>query len=60
MPYHIDPKRCSRCGACLEACPMEAVVSDAENRFFIDPDRCTDCGSCADACPENAVRGGQG
>ncbi|RJP67322.1 MAG: 4Fe-4S dicluster domain-containing protein [Candidatus Abyssobacteria bacterium SURF_17] len=57
MAYRIIVEKCTRCGKCLEECPMEAISVDAADRYVIDPDVCTDCGSCADICPEGAVTG---
>jgi ferredoxin len=57
MSYVIDAAKCTGCGDCVAACPVEAVCIDDRNHFSIDPDVCTDCGTCADICPENAVRG---
>ncbi len=40
--------RCIRCGACVEACPEDAITwADGP---VTDWDRCERCGICADAC----------
>lgn len=44
--------RCTGCGACLYACPRDAIRADG----FPDPRRCAACGICADACPAGARR----
>lgn len=48
------PAKCSRCGACAEACPQGAVspVSGAMPRT--DRAKCTGCGACAAVCPAGA------
>ncbi len=45
---------CTRCRACLEACPEDIIVADAEGFPGIDFRRgaCSFCGACAAACPE--------
>ena len=50
----IDPRRCSGCGACLEACRFGALEEVA---FGVqsDPIRCEGCGACAQVCGEDAV-----
>ena len=45
----IRPNRCQRCGACVEACPEDAVRLDA-NGSVTDRTRCEQCGVCVDAC----------
>ena len=46
---------CTRCGACLTACPESIIVSSGGGFPGIDFSRgeCTFCGACADACPES-------
>jgi pyruvate formate lyase activating enzyme len=41
--------RCLRCGACVEACPEDAIRMGADGPVT-DPERCEQCGICADAC----------
>ena len=42
-----DEGRCTDCGACLRACPMDIRrVGDSE---------CVHCGSCIDVCPTKAI-----
>ena len=50
----IDPRRCSGCGACLDACRFGALEEVA---FGVqsDPIRCEGCGACAQVCGEDAV-----
>lgn len=52
MGYAID--RCTACGACVEACPEEALRL-ADGRVVRDAGRCLVCGACADACPSGAM-----
>ncbi len=49
----VDTDRCTLCGACLEACPFEAVEMTEDG-----PEanaNCTLCGACVKACPEDAL-----
>jgi MinD superfamily P-loop ATPase len=50
----IDPRRCSACGACLEACRF-AAIHETESGVEGDPIRCEGCGACAQVCAEDAV-----
>ncbi len=53
---------CISCGACIDECPVEAIVDDEENptgedRYFVYADKCVECvdhhdePACASACP---------
>ena len=44
--------KCSNCGACAEACPVDAI--DLENYSLIDKEKCILCCACIKICPENA------
>ncbi|MGY4719597.1 4Fe-4S dicluster domain-containing protein [Naumannella cuiyingiana] len=63
MPYVItSPCQSSRDGACVDACPVDAIhPSEDEPQFgvhpqlYIDPLSCIECGACAPACPVEAI-----
>jgi len=50
---------CSLCGRCVEACPTEALVMQAEKSVkkkpVLDPKKCIGCCCCHEICPENAI-----
>jgi len=46
-----DPGRCSRCGACVRACPMGAI--DPEDPALV-PGTCIKCQSCVRKCTRHA------
>lgn len=48
--FSIDRSRCTSCGACQKACPMDIPVHQHPN----SPD-CIRCGVCRGACPQNAI-----
>ena len=54
--YEIDPDRCVGCGACLRACPHQAVVGEAKKAHTIQAEVCVKCGICRDTCKVDAVR----
>lgn len=43
---------CSKCGICVESCPMGAVNS--ENSSLIAIEKCITCCACIKSCPQNA------
>jgi len=53
---------CINCGACIDECPVEAIVDDEDNPageeiYYVYPDKCVECvgyhdePACATACP---------
>ncbi len=54
MAYVIDSEKCIACGACVDACPTQAISVDKEGKMVIDKDKCISCGTCAAVCPVTA------
>jgi len=46
--------KCVSCGACLPACPKEALFADEEGKIGRNFERCTNCGNCTRVCPVGA------
>ena len=53
--YCIDPKLCTGCGDCEDACQEMAIEGKKKFIYMIDQDMCTGCGDCADSCDEGAI-----
>ena len=51
----IDQTKCSGCSACLERCPTDAIVLNAEGLAQRDENACLGCGVCSRFCPEGAI-----
>ncbi|HUT07655.1 MAG TPA: glycyl-radical enzyme activating protein [Candidatus Latescibacteria bacterium] len=50
------PGRCSRCYACITACPKGAIAKNASGAVVIDRKACDLCGKCAEACLYDAMQ----
>jgi ferredoxin len=50
----VDPEKCTRCGLCVEVCPVQAI-SLTEAAAVVDGRKCTGCGACVGECPTGAI-----
>jgi len=46
---------CNGCGACVRACPTEAIEGTKKEVHTLDQAKCIQCGACFDACNFDAV-----
>ena len=56
--YHlsvIDIESCTGCGTCVEWCPTDAIILNAEGLAQRDESACLGCGICSRFCPEEAI-----
>lgn len=51
-PY-IKEENCTRCGVCVEACPLPNVID--LKTLKVNPATCQRCLLCYEACPEQAI-----
>ncbi len=49
----IKEENCTRCGICVEACPLPNVID--LKTLKVNPATCQRCLLCYEACPENAI-----
>ena len=52
---HIDPKSCIDCGACADACPVDAIVGAPKHQHHVLAERCTGCELCLPPCPVDCI-----
>jgi uncharacterized protein (DUF362 family)/NAD-dependent dihydropyrimidine dehydrogenase PreA subunit len=50
---HIHAEQCTRCGVCVEACPLPKVID--LSTLKVNPATCQRCLLCYEACPEHAI-----
>jgi len=50
----VDEKTCIVCGACVAACPVEALIVEGLTLVVV-PERCRPCGQAAIVCPTAAL-----
>jgi len=57
MAIQVDPARCVVCGACISACPTNALaIGDGDKpRLVVDAALCAECSACIPACPTEAL-----
>jgi pyruvate formate lyase activating enzyme len=51
---HVETQ-CQRCGRCVEACPIGAIMLSEEEGIQIDRVLCNSCAECVTACPNQAL-----
>ncbi len=53
---YVDPKRCSGCRMCEQACFAKAIKYDQEKRVVrVEEAACMGCGLCNATCPSSAI-----
>jgi ferredoxin len=52
----IDHAKCTKCGACIRACPSDAAKDKVDGRLFGAD--CTSCARCLNVCPQDSIRYG--
>ena len=50
----IDREKCTQCGACMKACPLDAAKDRVEARLLKAD--CFSCARCLNVCPVDAIR----
>ena len=50
----VDQDKCTQCGACIKACPLDAAKGRVNGKKL--PDDCFSCARCLNVCPVDAIR----
>ncbi len=51
----IDARTCTGCGACVTACPTQALALASGRATVARPAACTYCAACETVCEVNAI-----
>ena len=54
MSAQVNKEKCTGCGLCVDACPMDAIKLE-NDEAKVDEDICTECGVCVEECPNDAI-----
>jgi len=55
IQYSIISEKCTGCGACMKACPQQAISGEKKKPHVIDQNKCIKCGICLETCKFNAI-----
>jgi NAD-dependent dihydropyrimidine dehydrogenase PreA subunit len=55
MTVKINKELCTKCGICMQRCPLDCLRADNMGFPHIQYDDCWYCGVCEYECPEKAI-----
>lgn len=56
LDFEVDEDKCTKCGRCFKACPVDAVEWKKKEYAKINKDKCIKCKSCINACDFMAIK----
>ena len=55
VEFRVNEEKCTKCGLCYKACPVDAVAWKKKEVAVIDREKCIQCMSCYSACKFDAI-----
>jgi ferredoxin len=55
LVHSINTDRCTSCGSCVAACPVDCLPMVGHAAQVVHPERCLQCKRCARACMSRAL-----
>jgi NAD-dependent dihydropyrimidine dehydrogenase PreA subunit len=57
LAIELDDSTCSRCGRCVDACPIPCFAFNEDETYVsvIDKDKCLVCRNCEQECPNSCI-----
>jgi len=51
----IDQDKCTKCGTCIEVCPVNVFEKKDDKTVVAKPEDCIGCRACEAQCPAKAI-----
>lgn len=55
IKFEVNLDKCTKCGSCFKACPVQAISWQKKEPAVIDREKCIKCRSCILACRFHAI-----
>jgi NADH:ubiquinone oxidoreductase subunit F (NADH-binding)/(2Fe-2S) ferredoxin/NAD-dependent dihydropyrimidine dehydrogenase PreA subunit len=55
IKFKVNEEKCTKCGKCFRACPVQAVAWQKKQTARIDNEKCVKCRACIQACMFHAI-----
>ncbi len=55
LEFRVVEEKCTKCGLCYKACPVDAIAWKKKELAVIDKEKCIQCLSCYSACRFDAI-----
>jgi len=56
IKFEVNKEKCTKCGQCFKACPVNAITWEKKEYPVLHKDKCIKCKSCISACKFMAIK----